>query len=53
MQITKPQVFTGIVALGIIGLVLIFKVQADLLEKMMLAIIVAISNISMALLAQK
>ena len=53
MQITKPQVFTAIVALAVIGLVLVFRVPADVLEKMMLAIIVAISNIGMALLAQK
>lgn len=53
MQITKPQVFTAIVALGVIAIFLVFKVPADALEKMMLAIIVAISNIGMALLAQK
>lgn len=53
MTITKPQVFAAIVTLGIIAVILIFRVPADMLEKMMLALIVAISNIGMALLAHK
>ena len=52
MQISKPQVFTAIVTIGIIAIIVLFAAPGEAVEKLVLAAIVAISNIGMALLAK-
>jgi len=52
MNITKPQIFTAIISIGTLGLACIFFAPA-LVEKIVLAAIVAISNLGMALLQTK